>query len=183
MGNLIAPAIEAVGRENVYLSLGSHRAPEFFGALTKIRAAAKSVKTAPIAVEPSDEWMSPMGSWVSQTMNFHTHALKNVAPGPYSVMTLEHINGYYDSYQALIREGLPHSHVELFTSAANEQLNNHIIEGGFAPYEKDYELRHRAMRPRTPDARAWVLPFAETLRGAFDNFDSPYFVLFKLYKN
>lgn len=174
LGNLIAPAIEAVGRENVYLSLGSHRAPEFFGALTKMRAAAKSAKAAPKAVEPSDDWMSPMGTWISDSMNFHGRAMQNLESGPYSVMTLEHINGYFDSYQALVREGLPHSNVELFTSAANQQLNEHIIEGGFAPYESTYELRHCVMRPRVPDARGWVLPFAETLRGAFEGFESPY---------
>ena len=174
MGNLIAPAIEAVGRENVYLSLGSHRSPEFFGALTKMRASAKATKTAPKPVTPSEAWMSPLGTWISDTMNFHNRAQLDVKPGPYSIMTLEHINGYYDSYQALVREGLPHSNVELFTSAANEQLNDHIMEGGFAPYENGYELRHRVMRPRTPDARAWVTPFTQTLRGAFDDFESPY---------
>ena len=174
LGNMIAPAVEAVGRDNVYLSLGSHRSPEFFSALTKMRAAAKSVKSAPKKDAPTDGWMSSMGGWISETMNFHGRALQNVKAGPYSVMTLEHINGYYDSYQALIRQGLPHSDVELFTSAANTQLNDHIVEGGFTPYEKGHELRHCVMRPRTPDARPWVTPFAKTLRSSFENFDSPY---------
>jgi len=174
LGNMIAPAIEAVGRENVYLSLGSHRAPEFFSALTKMRAAAKSVKASPKGIEQSDEWMSSMGSWISDSMNFHGRAMQNVKSGPYSIMTLEHINGYFDSYQALIRQGLPHSNVELFTSAANTQLNDHIIEGGFTPYETSHELRHSVMRPRTPDARPWVIPFAKTLRASFEGFDSPY---------
>lgn len=174
LGNMIAPAIEAVGRENIYLSLGSHRAPEFFSALTKMRASAKSVKSTPKAIEASDDWMSAMGGWISDSMNFHGRAMQHVKDGAYSIMTLEHINGYYDSYQALIRQGLPHSHVELFTSAANTQLNDHIIEGGFAPYEQGNELRHCVMRPRTPDARPWVTPFANTLRSSFENFDSPY---------
>jgi len=174
LGNLIAPAIEAVGRENVYLSLGSHRAPEFFGALTKMRAAAKAKPQPKIKVEPSDEWMSPMGNWISAAMGYHGKALQSTEAGPYAVMTLEHINGYFDSYQALIREGLPHSNVELFTSAANEQLNDHIMEGSFSPYENGYELRHCVMRPRTPDARGWVTPFVQTLRGSFDDFESPF---------
>ena len=174
LGNMIAPAIEAVGRENVYLSLGSHRAPEFFSALTKMRAAAKSVKTGPKLIEPSDDWMPTMGGWISESMNFHGRSMQNVKSGSYSIMTLEHINGYYDSYQALIRQGLPHSNVELFTSAANTQLNEHITEGGFTPYEKGHELRHCVMRPRTPDARPWVIPFAKTLRDSFENFESPY---------
>lgn len=174
LGNMITPAIEAVGRENVYLSLGSHRTAEFFSALTKMRAAAKSVKASPKLIEPSDDWMPIMGGWISESMNFHGRAMQNVKTGPYSIMTLEHINGYYDSYQALIRQGLPHSNVELFTSAANTQLNEHITEGGFAPYEKAHNLRHCIMRPRTPDARPWVIPFAKTLRGSFVKFDSPY---------
>lgn len=183
LGNMIAPAIDAVGRENVYLSLGSHRAPEFFGALTTMRAAAKSAKAKKAAAktdggktetEVSTEWMSGMGGWISDSMNFHGRAMQNVGDGPYSIMTLEHINGYFDSYQALVREGLPHSNVELFTSAANVQLNDHIMEGGFEPYAKTYELRHRVMRPRTPDARPWIKPFVETLRGSFEDFKSPY---------
>lgn len=178
LGNVIAPAIEAVGRENVYLSLGSHRAPEFFGALTTMRAAAKSAKAKKPAPKTeaadSTEWMSGMGGWISDSMNFHGRSMQSVTPGPYSIMTLEHINGYYDSYQALIREGLPHSNVELFTSAANVQLNDHIDEGGFAPYEGEHALTHCVMRPRTPDARPWVTPFVQTLRGSFDGFKSPY---------
>jgi len=178
LGNMIAPAIEAVGRENVYLSLGSHRAAEFFGALTTMRAAAKPSKAKkPIAkTEDSNSaaWMSGMGGWISDSMNFHGRAMQNVKPGPYSIMTLEHINGYYDSYQALIREGLPHSNVELFTSAANVQLNDHITEGGFAPYEGEHSLQHCVLRPRAPDARPWITPFVQTLRGSFESFKSPY---------
>ena len=178
LGNMIAPAIEAVGRENVFLSLGSHRAPEFYGALTTMRAAARSAKpkkqAANIEAPDSSEWMSGMGGWISDTMNFHGRSMRSVTPGPYSIMTLEHINGYFDSYQALIREGLPHSNVELFTSAGNVQLNDHIDEGGFAPYEGEYSLKHCVMRPRTPDARPWITPFVQTLRGSFDGFKSPY---------
>ena len=178
LGNMIAPAIEAVGRENVFLSLGSHRAPEFFGALTTMRAAAKSVKakkpSAKTEVSNSSEWMSGMGGWISDSMNFHGRAMQNVKAGPYSIMTLEHINGYYDSYQALIREGLPHSNVELFTSAANVQLNDHIAQGGFEPYEGEHSLQQCVLRSRTPDARPWMKPFVETLSGSFDTFKSPY---------
>ncbi|MEP3890016.1 MAG: CDP-glycerol glycerophosphotransferase family protein [Hellea sp.] len=183
LGNMIAPAAEAVGRENVYLSLGSHRAPEFFGALTTMRAAAKSAKakkpapkteTAKTEAADSTEWMSGMGGWISDSMNFHGRSMQSVEPGAYSIMTLEHINGYYDSYQALIREGLPHSNVELFTSAANVQLNDHINEDGFAPYEGEHSLRHCVLRPRTPDARPWMTPFVQTLRGSFDGFKSPF---------
>jgi len=168
------PAIKAVGRDNVYLSLGSNRAPEFFSALTTMRAAAESVTSTPKASESPEDWASGMGSWISESMAFHGKTMQNVKDGPYSIMTLEHINGYYDSYQALIRQGLPHSNVELFTSAANTQLNDHIIEGGFASYEKAYELRHCVMRPRAPDARPWVTPFVKTLRSSFEGFDSPY---------
>lgn len=181
LGNMIAPAVEAVGRENVYLSLGSHRSPEFYSALTTMRAAAKTKKVQSTAKTNgvSDEWISVMGSWVSETMNFHAKSMQSVKPGPYSVMTLEHINGYFDSYQALVREGLPHSHVELFTSGANTQLNDHILEGGFTPYESGYELRHMALRPRTPDARPWVMPFVQTLQSSFDDFKSPYIPQYK----
>ncbi len=181
LGNMIAPAIDAVGRENVYLSLGSHRSPEFFSALTTMRASAKTTrpKASSKPIEISDDWTSAMGSWVSETMSFHGKSMQMVKPGPYSVMTLEHINGYFDSYQALVREGLAHSHVELFTSAANTQLNDHILEGGFAPYETGYELRHKVLRPRTPDARPWVTPFVQTLRGSFDDFKSPYLPVYK----
>ena len=178
LGNMIAPAIKAVGRENVYLSLGSHRAPEFFGALTTMRAAAKSAKakraTAKVEDADSAEWMSGMGGWISDSMNFHGRSMQSVTPGPYAIMTLEHINGYYDSYQALIREGLSHSNVELFTSAANVQLNDHISEDGFAPYEGENALKQCVMRPRIPDARPWITPFVQTLRGSFDSFKSPY---------
>jgi len=174
LGNMIEPAIEAVGRENVYLSLGSHRTPEFFSALTKMRAAAKFIKSTPVVNETSEDWMSNMGGWISESMNFHGRAMQNIKDGSYSIMTLEHINGYFDSYQALIRQGLPHSNVELFTSAANVQLNEHVMEGGFTPYEGSHELRHCVMRPRTPDARPWVTPFTKTLRNSFEGFDSPY---------
>ena len=176
LGNMIAPAVDAVGRENVYLSLSSDRSQDFFGALTAMRAAAKPTKpkAGTKTVESSNEWMSGMSSWISETMNFHGQSMQSVKPEPYSVMTLEHINGYHDSYQALIREGLTHSNVELFTSAANTQLNDHILDSGFTPYESQYRLNHNSMRPRTPDARAWITPFVKSLSNSFDDFQSPY---------
>jgi len=176
LGNMIAPAIEAVGQENVYLSLASHRPPEFFSALATMRAAVESnpIKSTQIEAENSDKWISVMRGWISATMNFHSKAMQSVKPGPYSVMGLEQINGYFDSYQALIREGLAHSNVEVFTSAANAKLNDGLIEGIFKPYEDPHEVRRCIMRVRTPDPRPWTLPFVQTLRGSFEGFDSPY---------
>lgn len=184
LGNMIAPAIEAVGRENVYLSLGSRRDDEFFGALTTMRASAKStpetrpVKTKPVHEDP-DFWMSAMRSWISDTINFHSQAVKKLGPGPYSIMGFEQVNGFYDSYTALIREGLPHSNVELFSSSANTQLHNYILEGGFASEERDYELRHCVLRRRAPDSRNWVTPFVQSLRDGFDDIESPYLPQYK----
>lgn len=178
LGNMIKPAIKAVGRENVYLSLSCNRAQDYFSVLTTMRAAAKPAKAKKgvdkIDSGDSNGWMSSMSGWISDTMNFHSRSTRSATPGPYSIMTLEHINGYYDSYQALIREGLSHSNVELFTSASNVQLNEHIEEGGFAPYEGVYSLEHCVMRARTPNARAWVPPFVQELNGSLDGFKSPF---------
>ena len=178
LGNMIKPAIEAVGQENVYLSLGSNRTQDYFSLLTTMRAAAKAVKPkkSTVKIENADtrKWMSSLSGWISDIMNFHYRSTQAATTEPYSIMTLEHINGYYDSYEALLQEGLPHSNVELFTSATNFQLNEHIVEGGFAPYEKPYSLKHCEMRPRTPDARAWLTPFVEELRGSFEGVESSF---------
>ncbi len=184
LGNMIAPAIKAVGSENVFVSLGSRRSDEYFSALTTMRACARTtpetrpVKPIPVLDNP-DAWMAGMTSWISETISFHSKAVKKLGPGPYSIMGFEQVNGFYDSYRALIREGLPHSHVELFSSTGNVQLHDHMLEGGFAPYETDYELRHCVLRRRSPDARNWVTPFVQSLREGFDDIESPYLPMFK----
>jgi len=184
LGNMIAPAIKAVGSENVYVSLGSRRADEFFSALTTMRAFAKTTpETRPVKAKPKlenpDAWMVGMTSWISETVSFHSKTVRDLKPGPYSIMGFEQVNGFYDSYRALIREGLPHSNVELFSSSGNVQLHNHMLEGGFAPYENDYELRHCVLRRRAPDSRNWVTPFVQSLREGFDDIKSPYLPMFK----
>ena len=176
LGNMIAPAVKAVGRENVYLSLASPRSAEFFNTLKTMRYAAEFNTIRPVRKDLAnpDAWIPVMGSWISATMQFHGKAMQSVKPGPYSIMTLEQINGYFDSYQALIRTGLSHSNVEVFTSAANAQLNDQIEEGGFTSYENKYEVRRSVMHLHTPDPRPWTTPLMQTIQDCFDGFDSPY---------
>jgi len=178
-GNVLSPlisdAVKDFGRENVYIGLESERSKSIGIAVNNVRQALKPRRkaTAAPATDASLDWASSLSKWLNASMAAYEKRVLSLSEQDYALLTLEHVNGYYDSYVALADQSLKHMDVEIFTSRVNPQLNEYIDEGGFEHHK--YDLRHFALSERPAPTRDWMPGLTSELKQALDGLKSPWF--------
>ena len=178
LGTLLPDALNTFGSENVFIGVENYRSKGVDIALRNIRQQLKG-RTAPAAAVPPKptDWVPAFSKWLSGTMNKHEKQVLNLGQQEYALLTLEHVNGYHDSYVALTSQSLKHMDVELFTSIANPTLNDYIAEGGFKDFE--HNLTHCALNDRPATSRDWMPGLISELKQTFESIESPWFPKYK----
>lgn len=178
MSNLIPETEALFGRENVFIGLENERSKGFDVALKNIRhtVSPRKVKKSVQAPE-STEWETNFVKWVSTTMSTHEKRVVDLPEDEYALLTLEHINGYFDSYVSLTEQSLKHMDVEIFTSRANPTLNDYILEGNFDNGKNT--LTQCTLNERALSAVSWTSGLAKLLENAFDDIENPWFPKYK----
>ena len=173
IGTLIPEAEGVFGRENVFIGLESERSKGFDVAIKNIResmAPRKAKVAAPVA--KTSNWESNFSKWVSTTMSVHEKSVLDLPEEDYALLTLEHVNGYFDSYVALTEQSLKHMDVELFTSRAHPRFNDYITEGSFDNAE--YKLTQCALSDRALPATEWTPGLTAELDNILDGVKNPW---------
>lgn len=178
MSNLIPEAEAAFGRENIFIGLENERSKGFDVALKNIRQSL-APRRAATTVQPAktSEWETNFAKWVSTTMSAHEKNVVDLPEDDYALLTLEHVNGYFDSYVALTEQSLNHMDVEIFTSRANPEINDYISDGNFDGGE--YKLTQCALSERALPATNWTTGLAEELANVFDDVKNPWLPKYK----
>ncbi|MDA8708022.1 hypothetical protein N9M10_01475 [Hellea sp.] len=173
---LITDAVDTFGRENIFISLENERNKGIGTAINNVKQSLKprnkGVAT-PYALSGNSEWVSSLSKWLNTSMADHEKNVLSFPENDYALLTLEHINGYYDSYVALTDQSLKHMDVEIFTSRANPVLNEYISNEGFE--SGNYDLRHCALSDRAAPARDWMPGLTAELKQVFDGVKNPWF--------
>ena len=178
LGALLPEALTIFGHENVFIGLENERSKGFDVAIKNVRQAVRPRKTPAVkASETPLEWAPAFSKWLSATMSVHEKNIVQLPEQDYALLTLEHVNGYYDSYLALTEQSLKHMNVEIFTSIANPAINNYIADGGFN--NPHYSLTHCSVNERAAPARDWTQGLIAELKHAFEGIENPWFPKYK----
>lgn len=173
-GPLIKDLIEKVGKDRLHITIQNDRRDISIAALNEIR---RNFDLPAIGRERPYEadWAPNLRKWMDSATSLYQSEPMSTSKTPYALACLEHINGYGDSYKALVNENLKHGDVELCISVANKELQSFIDEGGFAapPAAEEADswgnLRQVSAQARPEVATLWLPGLLKALSGVLDD--------------
>ena len=178
-GPLIKELIAKVGKDRLHITIQNERLNVSMSALNEIR---RNFDLPPVGRERPFEtdWVPNLKKWRQDAYTAYRSMPMRSSDAPYAIACLEQINGYGDSYKALVSENLKRSDVEVLISVGNSQMQAFIDNGGFEdPDGARGQLRQFSIKARPDTAVSWLPGLQKHLEHVLDEVDSPLFPKWK----